>query len=242
MARDRFSGKIRSIAKEEDEVRRRVASVTMAPPHDVDQMMMWRQRIASENEMCLMTAKERIAQGYDAIIANTRKAPAQVSKITPETIQRLLQPHSSAVEPPEAEGSTALPPSTRGRSSVLTTSSSYASLTSANKISFPGIEGRLASRSSFSAVGSSVLSPSKSSRTLPLLERQAQGQVSQQQIVDARWPGSWQGALSSSANLLRPSLRAAIEANSESQDRFFGGAWRHRISRTPRGEENQRYR
>ena len=70
----------------------------------------------------------------------------------------------------------------------------------------------------------------------------ANNKAHQQQIVDARWPGSWQGALSSSANLLRPSLRAAIEANSESQDRFFGGAWRHRISRTPRGEENQRYR
>ena len=69
--------------KRGSELRRRVASVTMAPPHDVDQMMMWRQRIASENEMCLMTAKERIAQGYDAIIANTRRAPAQVSKITP---------------------------------------------------------------------------------------------------------------------------------------------------------------
>ena len=191
----------------------------------------WRQRINSENEMCLSTAKERIAQGYDELIANLRKAPSREAKITPETIKRLLQPHA------DSEGAAAARPDTSltRRSSALTTSSSYASLTSANAISFPGIEGRLASRSSFAPM-SPALSPSKSSYTMPLLERD----VSRQEIVDARWPGQWQGALSSCP--LRPSLRSAVEANSENQTRFFGGAWRHRISRTPRAEENQRYR
>ena len=208
----------------------------MPQPHDNHLTAIWRQRINSENEMCLSTAKERIAQGYDEIIANLRKAPAREAKITPETIRRLLQPHDAAASDTGAGAAARPDTGVTRRSSALTTSSSYASLTSANAISFPGIEGRLASRSSFAPVGGSALSPSKSSRTLPLLERD----VSRQEVVDARWPGQWQGALSTCP--LRPSLRAAVEANSENQTRFFGGAWRHRISRTPRAEENQRYR
>ena len=168
--------------------------------------------------MCLKTSNDRISQGYDNLIANLRKPASQSPKIEPSTIHRLLHPGESWTQ----VASSHQPP--------LSSCSSYHSITSASQISFPGIEGKLASRVSFNPVTGSPTCALRSSRTLPLLERQ----VSKQEVVDARWLPTKTDKFSTAP--LRPSLRAAIEQNSELQTRFMNGAWRHRVSRTPRSE------
>ena len=184
----------------------------------------------AENAISLMTSNERITQGYDQIIAGLRQPAARQAKLTPGSIQRLLQPNSELAGV-AAQGD----PPTRGEKPLLTGASSHHSLTSASVINFPGIEGRLASRRSFQSLNGG-LSPSKSSRNLRLMERNP----SNQQVVDAMWPGQWHSTLSPAP--FRPTLRLALEANSENAPRFFGGAWRHRVSRTPRSEEVATFR
>ena len=171
--------------------------------------------------MCLKTSNERISQGYDNLIANLRQTQAARPKIEPSTIHRILHPGEDFPAPQDSAASHHPP---------LSSCSSYHSITAASQISFPGIEGKLASRASFNPVTGSPTHHLKSSRTLPLLERS----VSNQEVVDARWLPT--GIDKFSTAPLRPSLRAAIEQNSELQTRFMNGAWRHRVSRTPRSE------
>lgn len=216
------------------------------PPSAVARMHQWNKWIESENRLNVyQAATERQQMGYQKLLKGVQmgyqthggvQQKPSLPKISGSDLTRLLQPGLDH----EREGAPASPSGSSQQSRPLASSASYQSLTSGSVISFPGLGGRVSSKSNLDwtpITKNASLEYTRSSKMLKLLES-GKG-LTPSEKVDLLYPNIFGASALYSAAPLRPVLRNTLEQRATHEDpmRWKNGRWvRNTSSLTPRSE------